>query len=106
MEKCPPDGRILKSDTYIARNYLSEKEIRVPERNVTGYFDCIEDLIERENTFTMEQFVASANEFLRKQNARQLMLSDVFRGGPETIRTSGLPLRRRLLYPLSYEPGQ
>ena len=62
--KNSPDGRILKSDTPIAKNYLQEKEIRQLERTVSGYFDYIEDLIERENTFTMEQFASSINEFL------------------------------------------
>ena len=57
--KNAPSGRILKSDVSIAKNYLSEKEIRQLERAVTGYFDYIEDLIERENTFTMEEFAAS-----------------------------------------------
>lgn len=62
--KNAPNGRILKSDVVIAKNYLEEKQIRQLERAVTGYFDYIEDLIERENTFTMEEFVASVNEFL------------------------------------------
>jgi hypothetical protein len=62
--KNSPEGRILKSDVTIAKNYLSEKEIRRLERGVTGYFDYIEDLVERENTFTMEEFSASVNEFL------------------------------------------
>ena len=62
--KNAPDGRILKSDVVIAKNYLEEKQIRQLERTVTGYFDYIEDLIERENTFTMEEFAASVNEFL------------------------------------------
>lgn len=62
--KNSPDGRILKSDTTVAKNYLEEKEIRQLERAVTGYFDYIEDLIERENTFTMEEFAKSVNEFL------------------------------------------
>ena len=62
--KNAPDGRILKSDVSIAKNYLEEKQIRQLERAVTGYFDYIEDLIERENTFTMEEFAASVNEFL------------------------------------------
>ena len=62
--KNAPEGRILKSDVLIAKNYLSEKEIRQLERAVTGYFDYIEDLIERENTFTMEEFSASVSEFL------------------------------------------
>lgn len=62
--KHAPEGRILKSDVLIAKNYLEEKQIRQLERAVTGYFDYIEDLIERENTFTMEEFAASVNEFL------------------------------------------
>ena len=62
--KNAPDGRILKSDVSIAKNYLQEKEIRQLERAVTGFFDYIEDLIERENTFNMEQFSAIVNEFL------------------------------------------
>lgn len=62
--KSAPEGRILKSDVSVAKNYLSEQEIKRLERTVTGYFDYIEDLIERENAFTMEQFSASINEFL------------------------------------------
>jgi len=62
--KYAPDGRILKSDVSVAKNYLDEKQIRQLERAVSGYFDYIEDLIERENTFTMEEFAASVNEFL------------------------------------------
>ena len=62
--KYAPDGRILKSDVSVAKNYLDEKQIRRLERAVSGYFDYIEDLIERENTFTMEEFAASINEFL------------------------------------------
>lgn len=62
--KNAPDGRVLKLDVSVAKNYLSEKQIRQLERAVSGYFDYIEDLIERENTFTMEQFASSINEFL------------------------------------------
>ena len=62
--KNAPDGRILKSDVEIAKNYLNEKQIRQLERAVTGYFDYIEDLIERENVFTMEEFEKSVNAFL------------------------------------------
>lgn len=62
--KNSPDGRILKSDVTIAKNYLDEQQIRRLERAVTGFFDYIEDLVETENTFTMEQFAASVNEFL------------------------------------------
>ena len=62
--KYAPDGRVLKSDVSIAKNYLQEKEIRQLERAITGFFDYIEDLIERENTFNMAQFSTSVNEFL------------------------------------------
>ena len=62
--KNSPDGRILKSDVSVAKNYLNEKQIARLERAVSGYFDYIEDLIERENTFTMEEFASSVNEFL------------------------------------------
>lgn len=62
--KNSPDGRVLKSDVTVAKNYLEEKQIRQLERTITGYFDYIEDLIERENTFTMEEFTQSINDFL------------------------------------------
>ncbi len=62
--KHAPDGRILKQDVTIAKNYLEAKEIKRLERAVSGYFDYIEDLIERENTFTMQDFSTSINEFL------------------------------------------
>jgi hypothetical protein len=62
--KYAPDGRILKSDVSIAKNYLTEKEIRSLERTVTSYFDYIESQIERGNVFNMEQFAASVNKFL------------------------------------------
>ena len=62
--KNSPDGRILKSDVLIAKNYLQEKDIKQLERTVSSYFDYIEGLIERENTFTMEQLAESVNKFL------------------------------------------
>lgn len=62
--KNSPDGRILKSDVTVAKNYLDENQIRRLERAVTGFFDYIEDLIENEVTFTMEDFAKSVNEFL------------------------------------------
>lgn len=62
--KNAPDGRILKSDVTIAKNYLTDKEIRSLERTVTFYFDYIEGQIERGNIFTMEQFAESVNKFL------------------------------------------
>lgn len=62
--KNAPEGRIIKTDTTIAKNYLQEKEIKQLERTVTGYFDYIENLIERENTFTMEGLANSVDKFL------------------------------------------
>ena len=62
--KNSPDGRVLKSDVDSAKNYLDERQIRQLERTVSGFFDYIEDLIERENTFTMDEFAASVNAFL------------------------------------------
>ena len=62
--KHAPEGRILKSDVTVAKNYLDEKQIRRLERAVTGFFDYIEDLVERENSFNMAQFAGSVNEFL------------------------------------------
>jgi hypothetical protein len=62
--KNSPEGRNLKSDTNIAKNYLSETEIKGLERTISGYFDYIERIIENRNTFTMEQFSVSVNKFL------------------------------------------
>jgi hypothetical protein len=62
--KNAPDGRILKSDTTIAKNYLSEEEIKKLERTISAYFDYIENQIEQRKTFTMEQLENSVNKFL------------------------------------------
>ncbi|WP_127959492.1 virulence RhuM family protein [Serratia microhaemolytica] len=62
--KNAPQGRVLKSDTTIAKNYLTENEIKKLERAVSGFFDYIEGIIERRNTFTMESFAESVNKFL------------------------------------------
>ncbi len=62
--KNSPDGRILKSDTKIAKNYLSEKEIKKLERTISAYFDYIENQIENRQTMTMEQLAESVNKFL------------------------------------------
>ncbi|MDD4770539.1 MAG: virulence RhuM family protein [Bacteroidales bacterium] len=62
--KNAPNGRILKSDTIIAKNYLSEQEIKRLERTISSYFDYIERIIENRNTFTMRQFALSVNKFL------------------------------------------
>ncbi len=63
--KNSPDGRILKGDVSIAKNYLSEREIRRLERSVSGFFDYVEDLIEDEVLLKMEDFSRSIDEFLQ-----------------------------------------
>lgn len=62
--KNAPDGRILKSDVSIAKNYLDENQIRRLERNVSMFFDHVEDLVMNENTFTMAEFAQSVDDFL------------------------------------------
>ncbi len=70
--KYAPDGRVLKSDVSIAKNYLDQKQIRQLERTVTAYFDYIEGQIERQSAFTMEEFAASVNKFLTFNDYRIL----------------------------------
>jgi hypothetical protein len=70
--KNSPNGRILKSDVTIAKNYLKENEIKSLERTVSSYFDYIESLIERQNVFNMEQFAESVNKFLAFMDYRIL----------------------------------
>jgi len=62
--KNSPDGRILKSDTVIAKNYLSENDIKDLESAINGYFDYIERIIKNHTTFTMESLSSSVNKFL------------------------------------------
>lgn len=62
--KNSPDGRVLKSDTVIAKNYLSVDEIKDLENAISGYFDYIERIIKNYTTFTMESLASSVNKFL------------------------------------------
>ena len=62
--KSAPEGRIIKSDTNIAKNYLSEKEIKKLERTISGFFDYLENIIENRIAFTMQEFALSINKFL------------------------------------------
>ena len=70
--KKSPNGRILKSDSEIAKNYLTETEVRRLERGVGGYFDYVEDLIENEQTFTMADFSKSIDNFINFRNWKVL----------------------------------
>jgi len=62
--KNSPDGRIIKTDTNVAKNYLDEDEIKKLERTVSSYFDYIESLVERRTTLTMVALAESVNKFL------------------------------------------
>ncbi|ADN10092.1 virulence RhuM family protein [Sulfurimonas autotrophica] len=62
--KNSPNGRILKSDTFIAKNYLTEDEIKKLERTIGSYFDYIERLIENRQELSMENVSDSVNKFL------------------------------------------
>lgn len=57
-------GRILQSDVIVAKNYLEEVQIKSLERSVTSFFDYIEGVIERKDTFTMKEFAESVDKFL------------------------------------------
>ena len=70
--KNAPDGRVLKSDSLVAKNYLSEEEIRKLERTVSAFFDYIEGIIERRTAFTMESFAVSVDKFLSFNEYRTL----------------------------------
>ncbi len=66
--KHSPDGRILQSDALVAKNYLSEKEIRSLERSISGYFDYLERQIEQGKTQTMQDLADSIDRFLAFQD--------------------------------------
>lgn len=70
--KNAPNGRVLKSDVSVAKNYLDEKQIHKLERSVSSYFDYVEDLVEEENTFTMKEFSESIDAFLSFRKYRIL----------------------------------
>ena len=59
-----PEGRVNKSDTTIAKNYLDEKELKSLERSVNSYFDYIEGQIERKKKFSMLELRQSVDKFL------------------------------------------
>ena len=59
-----PEGRIYKKDVIVAKNYLSVEKIEQLERMVSSFFDYIERIIERRETFTMKAFIESVDKFL------------------------------------------
>lgn len=59
-----PEGRVISTDVTVAKNYLSEKDIKKLERTISAFFDYIENLIENRETFTMAEFASSVDKFL------------------------------------------
>jgi hypothetical protein len=70
--KNAPAGRVLKSDTLVAKNYLSEPDIKKLERAVAAFFDYIERIIEQRTSFTMAGFAESVDKFLAFNEYRVL----------------------------------
>lgn len=70
--KHSPDGKIVKSDVSIAKNYLTEKEIKSLERFVTMYLDYAEDQAERNIPMTMEDWAKKLDVFLQF-NEREIL---------------------------------
>ena len=63
-----PDGKIHRYDVVLAKNYLSEDEIRKLERIVSAYLDFAEDMAERHIPMTMEDWEERLNSFLTLWN--------------------------------------
>ena len=59
-----PEGKIVKSDVSVAKNYLSEQEMRSLERIVSAYLDLAEDRAERHIPMTMEDWAKRLDLFL------------------------------------------
>lgn len=59
-----PDGKIVKGDVSVAKNYLTEKEMRSLERIVSAYLDLAEDRAERHIPMTMEDWARRLDLFL------------------------------------------
>ncbi len=70
--KYSPQGRILKSDTVIAKNYLNEKEIKLLERTISAFFDYIENITEKRIAMRMQDLAQSVDKFLNFNEYRIL----------------------------------
>lgn len=67
--KKAPDGKIIKSDVIIAKNYLNEKEIKFLNRIVTMYLDYAENQAEKGIPMTMNDWSEKLNAFLKFNDA-------------------------------------
>jgi hypothetical protein len=63
--KNAPHGKILKPDVVVAKNYLTEKELKSLDRFVTMYLDYAEDQAERNIPMTMKDWASKLNAFLQ-----------------------------------------
>lgn len=70
--KNAPDGKIIKTDVSVAKNYLTEKEIKSLDRFVSMYLDYAEDQAERNIPMTMEDWANKLNAFLQF-NQREIL---------------------------------
>ncbi len=70
--KGAPDGKILKSDTLIAKNYLNEKEVSRLNRLVTMFIDYAELMAEDEQPMSMQDWLNETDRFLTNNRRRVL----------------------------------
>ncbi|OGU13445.1 MAG: cell filamentation protein Fic [Geobacteraceae bacterium GWC2_53_11] len=70
--KNAPDGKIIKTDVVVAKNYLTEKELKSLDRFVTMYLDYAEDQAERNIPMTMEDWAGKLSAFLQF-NEREIL---------------------------------
>ncbi len=70
--KNAPDGKIRRADVTVAKNYLSEDELRELNRFVTMYLDYAEDQANRKKTMTMVQWISKLDAFLEFNERPQL----------------------------------
>lgn len=66
--KNAPDGKILKSDISIAKNYLNEKHIKELERIISAYLDLAENRAEKQILMKMTDWIEFLNKFLELSN--------------------------------------
>lgn len=70
--KGAPDGKILKSDTLVAKNYLNQKELSRLNRLVTMFIDYAELMAEDEQLMSMQDWLRETDRFLAN-NRRQVL---------------------------------
>ena len=70
--KCAPDGKILKSDTLVAKNYLNEKELSRLNRLVTMFIDYAELMAEDEQLMSMQDWLDETDRFLNNNRRKVL----------------------------------